>query len=39
MEHLQYQIELLKRELATKEAEAVCLKRRNARKKGDAQRK
>ena len=38
-EQLQYQIELLKRELAVKEAEVVRLKQRNARKEGDAQRK
>ena len=38
-EQLQYQIELLKRELAVKEAEVTRLKRRNARKEGDAQRK
>ena len=38
-EQLQYQIELLKRELAEKEAEVARLKRRNARKEGDAQRK
>ena len=38
-EQLQYQIELLKRELAIKEAEVARLKQRNARKEGDAQRK
>ena len=38
-EQLQYQIELLKRELAEKEAEVARLKQRNARKEGDAQRK
>ena len=38
-EQLQYQIELLKRELAVKEAEVARLKQRNARKEGDAQRK
>ena len=38
-EQLQYQIELLKRELAKKEAEVFRLKQRNARKEGDAQRK
>ena len=38
-EQLQYQIELLKRELAKKEAEVAHLKRLNARKEGDAQRK
>ena len=38
-EQLQYQIELLKRELAEKEAEVTHLKQRNARKEGDAQRK
>ncbi len=38
-EQLQYQIELLKRELAVKEAEVIRLKQHNARKEGDAQRK
>ena len=38
-ERLQYQIELLKRELAVKETEVARLKQRNARKEGDAQRK
>lgn len=38
-EQLQYQIELLKRELLKKDAEVARLKRRNARKEGDAQRK
>ena len=38
-EQLRYQIELLKRELAEKEAEVARLKQRNARKEGDAQRK
>ena len=38
-EQLQYQIELLKRELAEKEAEVARLKQRNARKEGGAQRK
>lgn len=38
-EQLQYQIELLKRELIKKEAEVARLKRLNARKEGDAQRK
>lgn len=38
-EQLQYQIELLKRELLKKEAEITRLKLRNARKEGDAQRK
>ena len=38
-EQLQYQIELLKRELAEKEAEVTRLKQRNARKEGDAKRK
>ena len=38
-EQLQYQIELLKRELAEKEAEVARLKQRNARKEGDARRK
>ena len=37
-EQLQYQIELLKRELAAKETEVARLKRHNARKEGDAQR-
>ena len=38
-EQLQYQIELLKRELAEKEAEVQRLKLRNARKGGDIPRK
>ena len=38
-EQLQYQIELLRRELAVKEAEVARLKQRNARKEGDARRK
>ena len=38
-EQLLYQIELLKRELAEKEAEVARLKQRNARKEGDARRK
>lgn len=38
-EQLQYQIELLKRELVKKEAEVLRLKKRNERKGGDAQRK
>ena len=38
-EQLLYKIELLKRELARKEAEVACLKRANARKEGDAPRK
>lgn len=38
-EQLQYQIELLKRELLRKEAEVVRLKQRNARKEGGAPRK
>ena len=38
-EQLQYQIELLKRELLKKEAEVARLKRLNARKEGDARRK
>ena len=38
-EQLQYQIELLKRQLLQKEAEVQRLKKRNARKEGDAQRK
>lgn len=38
-EQLQYQIELLKRELVKKEAEVLRLKKRNARKGVDAQRK
>lgn len=38
-EELQYQIELLKRELVKKEAEVLSLKKLNARKGGDAQRK
>lgn len=38
-EQLQYEIELLKRELLKKEAEVTRLKKLNARKEGDAQRK
>ena len=38
-EQLQYQIELLKRELIKKEAEVLRLKKLNERKGGDAQRK
>lgn len=38
-EQLQYQIELLKRELLRKEAEVLRLKRLNARKEGDAQKR
>ena len=38
-EQLQYQIELLKRELAKKEAEVLRLKKLNERKGGDARRK
>ena len=38
-EHLQYQIELLKRELVKKDAEVLRLKKLNERKGGDAQRK
>ena len=38
-EQLQYQIELLKRELLKKEAEVVHLKQQNARKEGDARKK
>lgn len=38
-EQLQYQIELLKRELVKKEAEVLRLKKRNERKGGDTQRK
>lgn len=38
-EQLQYQIELLKRELIKKEAEVARLKRLNVRKEGDARRK
>jgi len=38
-EQLQYQIELLKRELLQKEAEVMRLKKRNARKEGDARKK
>lgn len=37
-EQLQYQIELLKRELVKKEAEISRLKQQNARKAGDVQR-
>ena len=38
-EQLQYQIELLKRELLKKEAEVLRLKKLNERKGGDARRK
>lgn len=38
-EHLQYEVELLKRELLKKEAEVIRLKKHNERKEGDAQRK
>lgn len=38
-EQLQYQIELLKRELVKKEAEVLRLKKRNERKGGDTRRK
>ena len=38
-EQLQYQIELLKRELVKKEAEVLRLKKLNKRKGGDARRK
>ena len=38
-EQLQYQIELLKRELVKKEAEVLRLKKLNGRKGGGAQRK
>ena len=38
-EQLQYQIELLKRELLLKEVEVVRLKKENARKEGGAGRK
>ena len=38
-EQLEYQIELLKRELVRKEAEVLRLKKLNERKGGDAQRK
>ena len=38
-EQLQYQIELLKRELVKKEAEVLRLKKLNERKGGDAQRR
>ena len=38
-EQLQYQIELLKRELVKKEAEITRLKQQNARKEGDARRR
>ena len=38
-EQLQYQIELLKHQLLQKEAEVQRLKKRNARREGDAQRK
>ena len=38
-EQLQYQIELLKRELVKKEAEVIRLKKLNERKGGDARRK
>ena len=37
-EQLQYQIELLKRELIKKEAEVLRLKKRNERKGGDTRR-
>lgn len=38
-EQLQYQIELLKRELLKKEAEVIRLKKMNERKGGDTRRK
>ena len=38
-EQLQYQIELLKRELLKKEAEVIRLKKLNERKGGGAQRR
>ncbi len=38
-EQLQYQIEILKRELVKKDAEVLRLKKLNERKGGDAQRK
>ena len=38
-EQLQYQIELLKRELLKKKAEVTLLKKHNARKEGDALKK
>ena len=38
-EQLQYQIELLKRELVEKEAEVIRLKKLNERKGGDARRR
>ena len=38
-EQLQYQIELLQRELVKKEAEVLRLKKRNERKGGDAQKR
>lgn len=38
-EQLQYEIELLKRDLLKKEAEVTRLKKLNARKEGDARRK
>jgi len=38
-EQLEYQIELLKRELLKRDAEVLRLKKLNARKGGDAQRK
>ena len=38
-EQLEYQVELLKRELLKKDAEVIRLKKQNARKGGDAQRK
>ena len=38
-EQLQYQIELLKRELLKKNAEVLRLKKENARREGDAQNK
>ena len=38
-EQLQYQIELLKRELVKKEAEVLRLKKRNEQKGGDARKR
>lgn len=38
-EQLQYQIELLKRELVKKEAEVLRLKKRNERRGGDARKR
>ena len=38
-EYLQYQIELLKRELLRKDAEVLCLKKLNERKGGDARKR